>query len=66
MRDRRQRPEQRARFEEIRTEIASRVREACQGMTADECDALLSRMARLQLKYEIAGLPEIDIVSGEV
>ena len=60
MQDRRQRPDRRARFEEIRQEIATRVRDACHGMAADDCDALVSRMARMQLKYEIAGLPEVS------
>ena len=58
MPDRRRRPERRVRFEEIRKEIAERLRDVCRGMTADECDALLSRMARVQLKYEVATLPE--------
>jgi len=58
--ERRRRPERRARFEEIRAEIAARVREACRGMAAEECEALLSRMARVQLKYELAGLPEVS------
>ncbi len=56
--ERRQWPGRRARFEELRTEIAARVRAACRGMPAEECEALLSRMARVQLKYELAGLPE--------
>jgi hypothetical protein len=60
MQDRRQRPERRARFEEIRREIAERVRDACGGMAADECDALLSRMARVQLKYEVASLTDMS------
>jgi hypothetical protein len=60
MQDRRQRPAQRARFEEIRTEIAARLRDLCGGMTPDECDALLSRMARVQLKYEVASLQEMS------
>jgi hypothetical protein len=59
MQDRRQRPERRARFEEIRTEISERVRSVCRGMAQDDCDALLSRMARLQLKYEVASLPDV-------
>ena len=58
--DRRRRPERRARFEEIRVEIAARVRAACRGMPAEECERLLSRMARVQLKYELAGLPEVS------
>jgi hypothetical protein len=29
-------------------------------MAPDECDALLSRMARVQLKYEVASLPEMS------
>jgi hypothetical protein len=29
-------------------------------MSPDECDALLSRMARLQLKYELAGLSDLS------
>lgn len=58
MQERRQRLERRARFEEIRGEIAARVRGLCRGMTPDECDALLSRMARVQLKYELTDLPE--------
>ena len=57
--ERRQRPERRARFEEIRAEIGARVRAVCSGMTSDEREALLSRMARLQLKYEIAQLADV-------
>ena len=60
MQERRRRPDLRARFEEIRAELAGRVREVCSEMTREECDALLSRMARVQLKYEVAG------VSGDV
>jgi hypothetical protein len=60
MEDRRRRPELRARFEEIRQEISGRVRDVCRGMTPDECDALLTRMARVQLKYEIAGRPDVS------
>lgn len=60
MQDRRQRPERRVRFDEIRTDIAGRVRNLCDGMAADECDALLSRMARVQLKYEVASFPEVS------
>ena len=60
VRERRQRPERRIRFEEIRAEIAERLKAVCsRGMTPDECEALLSRMARLQLKYEVAGLAEL-------
>jgi hypothetical protein len=59
LQDRRRRAEQRIRFEEIRAEIAKRVRAVCSDMTPDECEALLSRMARLQLKYEVAGLAEL-------
>jgi hypothetical protein len=58
MQDRRRRPDLRARFEEIRREISERVRDVCRGMAPDECDALVSRMARVQLKYEAASLPE--------
>jgi hypothetical protein len=58
MQDRRRRPELRARFDEIRQEISARVRDACRGMAPDECDALLSRMARVQLKYEVASLTD--------
>jgi hypothetical protein len=60
MKDRRQRPELRARFEEIRREISERVRGVCRGMAPDECDALFSRMARVQLKYEVANLSEVS------
>ena len=60
MHDRRQRPERRARFEEIRIEISERVRAVCRGMAPEDCDALLSRMARLQLKYEVASLPDVS------
>jgi hypothetical protein len=60
MKDRRERLEQRVRFEEIRREISERVRDACRGMAPDECDALLSRMARVQLKYEVASPPEVS------
>jgi hypothetical protein len=60
MQDRRQLPERRVRFEEIRREISERVREVCRGMAPDDCDALLSRMARVQLKYEVRGLPDMS------
>jgi hypothetical protein len=60
MQDRRQRPEHRVRFEEIRTEIAGRVRDLCCGMAPEECDALLSRMARVQLKYEVTSFLEMS------
>jgi hypothetical protein len=60
MQDRRQRPERRARFEEIRREIAERVRDVCGVLAPDECDVLLSRMARVQLKYEVASLPDVS------
>ncbi len=60
MRERRQRPERRARFEEIRTEIAQRMRDVCRGMSPEDCEALLSRMARVQLKYEVATISEMS------
>lgn len=60
MQDRRRLPERRARFEEIRTEIAERLRDVCRGMTPDECEALLSRMARMQLKYEVAAASDMS------
>ena len=60
LQERRQRPERRVRFEEIRAEIAKRVRAVCSEMTPDEFEALLSRMARLQLKYEVASLAELS------
>jgi hypothetical protein len=60
MQDRRRRPELRVRFEEIRQEISERVRDACSALGPDECDALLSRMARVQLKYEITSLPDVS------
>ncbi len=58
--ERRRQLGRRTRFEEIRAEIATRVRAACRGMPVEECEALLSRMARVQLKYELAGLPEVS------
>jgi len=60
MQDRRQRPQRRARFEEIRQEISERMRDVCREMAPTEWDALLSRMARVQLKYEIASLPDVS------
>ena len=60
MQDRRRRPERRARFDEIRAELSERVRDACGGIAPAECDALLSRMARVQLKYEVASVPEVS------
>jgi hypothetical protein len=59
LQDRRRQPERRVRFEEIRAEISERVRAACCGLAADDREALLSRMARVQLKYELAGLLEL-------
>jgi hypothetical protein len=60
MQDRRQQPQRRARFEEIRKELSERMRDVCREMAPTECDALLSRMARVQLKYEIASLPDVS------
>lgn len=51
-RERRRRADRRARFEEIRADLATRLRATCATMTAEEFEALVARMARLQLRYE--------------
>jgi hypothetical protein len=60
MQDRRRRPELRVRFEEIRDEISQRLRSVCRSMAPDECEKLLTRMARVQLKYEVASIPDVS------
>ena len=50
--ERRRRLEQRARFEDVRADIAARLRRVCADMAPSEFEALVARMARVQIKYE--------------
>jgi hypothetical protein len=49
--ERRTRPDRRARFEEIKADITARLRRVCADMTPAEFETLVSRMARVQLRY---------------
>lgn len=40
-------------FERTRARIASRVRVVCGGMAAEEFDALVNRMATVEIKYAL-------------
>ena len=51
-RERRTRADRRARFEEIRADLTTRLRDVCADMAAEEFEALIARMARVQLRYE--------------
>jgi hypothetical protein len=50
--ERRTRVDRRARFEEIKADIAARLRRVCADMAPDEFEILISRMARVKLRYE--------------
>lgn len=51
--NRRNEPARTALFEQTKTAIASRVRVVCDGMTAEEFDALVTRMATVEIKYAV-------------
>jgi len=51
--DRRNHPARAALFERTRRRIASRIRVVCVGMPSDEFDALVSRMATVEIKYAV-------------
>ena len=53
MQERRTEWARRARFEEVRREVAERVGSVSGGITRHEVDALVRRMTLLQLKYEL-------------
>jgi hypothetical protein len=50
--ERRTRVEARARFEEIRVEIATRLQGVCASMAPADVETLVCAMARIHLKYE--------------
>jgi hypothetical protein len=50
--ERRTRVEARARFEEIRAEIGSRLQKVCASMAPADFESLVYRMTRLRLKYQ--------------
>jgi hypothetical protein len=50
--ERRTRVEGRARFEETKAEITARLRNVCATMAPAEFETLVSRMARMRLRYE--------------
>ena len=53
IRERRTEWSRRARFDEIRREVAGRVSRVSGEMTEHEIDALIRRMTLVQLKYEL-------------
>jgi hypothetical protein len=54
MKERRTEWARRARFDEIRQDVAERVRHLVTALSAEEVDALIRRMTLVQLKYEVA------------
>jgi hypothetical protein len=54
MNERRTEWARRARFDEIRQDVAQRVRHLVTALSAEEVDALIRRMTLVQLKYECA------------
>ena len=55
MEERRTEWARRARFDEVRLDVAERIRHLVATLPADEVDALIRRMTLVQLKYEAAG-----------
>jgi hypothetical protein len=54
MEERRSEWARRARFDEIRQDLAERIRHLVPALSTEEVDALIRRMTLVQLKYEIA------------
>jgi hypothetical protein len=50
--ERRTRLDRRARFEDIKADITARLRRVCADMAPAEFETLVSRLARVQLRYE--------------
>jgi hypothetical protein len=50
--ERRKRGDRRARFEEIKAGLTARLQRVCADMAPAEFETLVSRMTRVQLKYE--------------
>ncbi len=60
MMERRTEWSRRARFDEVKKDVAERISHLLAAMPTDEVDALLRRMTLVQLKYEIADLPSTN------
>jgi hypothetical protein len=54
MQERRTEWARRARFDEVRRDVAERIRHLVQAMPNDEVETLLRRMTLVQMKYEVA------------
>lgn len=50
--ERRTRVEARARFEEIKAEMMTRLQKVCESMGPADAETLICRMTRVRLKYE--------------
>jgi hypothetical protein len=50
--ERRKRVDRRARFEAIKSDLIARLRAVCANMAPAEFEMLVTRMARVQLRYE--------------
>ena len=50
----------RARFDEVKRDVAERISHLVTSMPAAEVDALLRRMTLVQLKYELADPPHVN------
>jgi hypothetical protein len=59
MQERRTEWGRRARFDEVKRDVADRIRHLVDAMPTEEVDALLRRMTLVQLKYEVAEHPRI-------
>jgi hypothetical protein len=60
MKERRTEWARRARFDEIKRDVAGRISHLIASMPREEVDALLRRMTLVQLKYELAELPRLN------
>jgi hypothetical protein len=54
MQERRTEWARRARFDEVRRDVAERISHLVQAMPNDEVETLLRRMTLVQMKYEVA------------
>jgi hypothetical protein len=59
MRDRRLNPAARESFEPLRLDLRRRFARLCDGWSPVDFETLITRMARIQLRYDaVSGLPE--------
>ena len=59
MEERRSEWARRARFDEVKRDVAERISHLVSAMASDEADALIRRMTLVQLKYETVEHPRM-------